>query len=116
VSKSQGVHATDPSENEVRDCLQRSSAPRAHAHTRRRQICTIICARLDSTALGALLNVVLFSIRLLIQTVLYRGQLLVVSTKPKISFRLKLREAPAELQDAAPDSNPPAALAPSSSV
>ncbi len=54
------------------------------------QICTIFCARLDATALGALLNVIVFGLKQLIHTIFYRGQLMVVSAAPRISFAAKL--------------------------
>ncbi len=53
------------------------------------QVCTIFCARLDGTALGALLNVLVFGVKQLVQTVVYRGQLLVVTAKPAVSFSLR---------------------------
>jgi hypothetical protein len=62
----------------------------------RPQVCTIICARLDASALGGLLNVLVFAIKQLVNTALYRQQLVVVKTRPQIQYsvRLKALQAP----------------------
>ncbi len=54
------------------------------------EVCTIFCARLDATALGALLNVLVFGLKQLISTIVYRGQLLVINTQPQISFSVEM--------------------------
>ncbi len=53
-------------------------------------MCLIFCARLDATAMGALLNVVAFAIKQLVHTIVYRGQLMVINTTPRIGFAAKL--------------------------
>jgi hypothetical protein len=57
-----------------------------------------MCSRLDSTALGALLNVVVFGIKHLLSTAVYRGQLLIVNARPRITFTLRLTAGPSSLR------------------
>jgi hypothetical protein len=63
------------------------ACPRSHDHD---QVCTIFCAHLDATALGALLNVLVFCVKQLVHTVVYKRQLLIINTIPRISFDVKM--------------------------
>ncbi len=51
--------------------------------------------RAIATALAALINVLVFGVKQLLNTIIYRRQLLIIKTKPRISYSVKLAEAPA---------------------
>jgi hypothetical protein len=67
--------------------LTRRACTCAHA-----QVCTFICARLETSRRLRLV----FSLKQLIFTAVYRGQLVVIKTRPRISYSVNL--APKELQ------------------
>jgi hypothetical protein len=64
------------------------------------QVCTIICARLDATALGAMLNVLVFFIKQLVHTIVYQRQLLIINTVPRISFDVRLQQSAQAAEEA----------------
>jgi hypothetical protein len=104
------VDGADSSEQEVRARAGMHAwraLPTAHPCPMPAQVCTFICARLDSSALGALLNVVVFGIKHLLSTAVYRGQLLIVNARPRITFSLRLRMPPPPAIAAGPDEHDP---------
>jgi hypothetical protein len=89
VSKSEQYASTAASEQEVHrfNCERCYNEPDVLCA----QICTFICARLDSSALSPLINVLVFCLKQLVHTVMYHRQLLIISAVPRISFNIKGR-------------------------
>jgi hypothetical protein len=122
IDKTQKIPATASSEQEVRPCwlstkrALRLGAPESGPPAPP-QVCNIICARLDTSALGALLNVLVFFIKQVVNTAVYRHQLAVIKTRPLIQYdaRLDRDELPAAAAlpgvAMSPVAGPPASVA-----